>query len=77
MTSSETAAELVAKAQAVLLDFDGPICAVFAGYRAHEVAAEIMKRAATAGYALRPDDPDDPISVYKATTGWIPTSFQP
>ena len=72
MTSSETAAELVAKAQAVLLDFDGPICAVFAGYRAHEVAAEIMKRAATAGYALRPDDPDDPISVYKATTGMDP-----
>lgn len=72
MTSSETAAELVAHAQAVLLDFDGPICSVFAGYRAHEVAAEIMKRAAAAGYALRPDDPDDPISVYKATTGMDP-----
>lgn len=72
MTSSETAAELVAQAQAVLLDFDGPICSVFAGYRAHEVAAEIMKRAAAAGYLLRPDDPDDPISVYKATTGMDP-----
>jgi len=36
------------------------------------VAAEIMKRAATAGYALRPDNPDDPISVFKATTGMDP-----
>lgn len=58
--------------QAVLLDFDRPICAVFAGYLPHEVVAEIMKRAAKAGYALRPDDPDDPISVHKATTGMDP-----
>lgn len=69
MTSPERAADLVARAQVVLLDFDGPICAVFAGYRAHEVAAQIMKHASNAGIVLRPTDPDDPISVFKATTG--------
>ncbi|HET9646761.1 MAG TPA: hypothetical protein VFP34_00830 [Microlunatus sp.] len=52
MTKPETAAELIAQAQVVLLDFDGPICAVFAGYRAHEVAAKIMKHAANASIAL-------------------------
>ena len=75
LTSSETAADLVARAQVVLLDFDGPICAVFAGYRAHEVAAQIMKHAANAGIALGPDDPDDPISVFKATTGMGPEAI--
>jgi len=38
LTTSETAAELVARDQAVLLDFDGEIYVVFAGYCAHEWA---------------------------------------
>jgi HAD superfamily hydrolase (TIGR01509 family) len=75
MTSPEAAADLVARAQLVLLDFDGPICAVFAGYRAHEVAAQIMKHAANAGIVLRPADPDDPISVFKATAGMSPEAI--
>jgi len=75
LTSPETAADLVARAPVVLLDFDGPICAVFAGYRAHEVAAQIMKHAASAGIVLRPADPDDPISVFKATTGMDPKAI--
>lgn len=75
MTSPETAADLIARARVVLLDFDGPICAVFAGYRAHEVAAQIMKHAANAGIVLRPADPDDPISVFKATTGMDPDAI--
>jgi HAD superfamily hydrolase (TIGR01509 family) len=35
--------ELVAKAGGVLLDFDGPVCSIFAGYPAPEVA-ELMRR---------------------------------
>jgi HAD superfamily hydrolase (TIGR01509 family) len=69
LTSPETAADLVAAADAVLLDFDGPICAVFAAYRAHEVSEEIMRRVADAGIRLRPSDPNDPISVLRATAG--------
>jgi HAD superfamily hydrolase (TIGR01509 family) len=35
-------AELLAETDAILLDFDGPICRIFAGYPAADVAAELV-----------------------------------
>ncbi len=36
-----TLEDLLARTNALVLDFDGPICAVFAGYPAAAVAAEL------------------------------------
>ncbi|MFG2604154.1 HAD family hydrolase [Streptomyces sp. NPDC048514] len=35
--------ELIARAQVVLWDFDGPICRLFAGHKAERVAAELVE----------------------------------
>lgn len=35
-----TAAELIERTSALLLDFDGPVCSLFAGYPAHSIAEE-------------------------------------
>jgi len=37
-----TAADVYARARAVLLDFDGPMCSVFAAVSPHAVAAEML-----------------------------------
>ncbi|MFJ9154663.1 HAD family hydrolase [Streptomyces sp. NPDC102270] len=44
--TAETArlASLVASARYVLWDMDGPICRLFAGYPAHEIAGELVKK---------------------------------
>ena len=34
-------AEILARSQVVLLDFDGPVCAVFGGLSDHDVAVEL------------------------------------
>ncbi|HET6483364.1 MAG TPA: HAD family phosphatase [Actinoplanes sp.] len=36
-------ARLLAEVDAVLLDFDGPVCSVFAGYPARDVAADLVE----------------------------------
>jgi HAD superfamily hydrolase (TIGR01509 family) len=36
-------ARLIAEVDAVLLDFDGPVCSIFAGYPAANVAAELVE----------------------------------
>lgn len=69
MTLANAAAALVHQARAVLLDFDGPICPVFAGYAAHEVATAVSRVAAARGVTLKPADPLDPISAFRATAG--------
>jgi HAD superfamily hydrolase (TIGR01509 family) len=48
-----TLVELVAGADALLLDFDGPICAVFAGYTAATIAGEL--RALVAAHGVTAD----------------------
>jgi HAD superfamily hydrolase (TIGR01549 family) len=40
-----TLGELVARAEALILDFDGPVCSVFAGYPPEQVAAEMIEQA--------------------------------
>ena len=48
------AADLVARAQVVLLDFDGPICSVFAGYPAVRAVSAILRALEAAGFDVRP-----------------------
>ena len=35
--------QLLADVDAILLDFDGPVCGVFSGYPAHDVAADLVE----------------------------------
>jgi phosphoglycolate phosphatase len=48
------AADLVARAQVVLLDFDGPICSVFAGYPAVRAVSAMLRALEAAGFDVRP-----------------------
>ena len=49
-----SAADLVARARVVLLDFDGPICSVFAGYPAVRAVSAILRALEAAGFEVRP-----------------------
>ncbi|MGE3414085.1 MAG: HAD family hydrolase [Dehalococcoidia bacterium] len=67
--------ELLATIEAVLFDFDGPICSVFAGYPAPKVAEHLRLDL----QALRPDlvwsaagRSDDPLRVLIDTPAWGP-----
>lgn len=57
-----SAADLVARARVVLLDFDGPICSVFAGYPSVRAVTAILRALEAAGFDLRPEwiDREDP-----------------
>lgn len=63
------ASQLIEQSPTVLLDFDGPICAVFAGYSASSCSAAMLGRAAELGVKLYPADPIDPISVLRSLVG--------
>jgi phosphoglycolate phosphatase len=68
------AAELLAQSRALLLDFDGPICSVFAGISDHVVADQLRGVLADGGHTDLPDavatihDPFD-VLRYAATLG--------
>ncbi|TVT36399.1 HAD-IA family hydrolase [Amycolatopsis rhizosphaerae] len=69
-----TAAELLAQAQALLIDFDGPICSIFAGIPAHVVADQLRTVLADGGHTNLPAEvatTKDPFDVfrYAATLG--------
>jgi beta-phosphoglucomutase-like phosphatase (HAD superfamily) len=51
----------------LLIDFDGPVCSVFAGVPAPEVAQQLRASLITAGFDLGADaqDEDDPIEVFR------------
>ncbi|GAA1963420.1 HAD family phosphatase [Amycolatopsis minnesotensis] len=68
------ARELLANAKALLLDFDGPICSVFAGLPASAVAEQLRVVLADGGHTELPEsvaNADDPFDVfrYAATLG--------
>lgn len=48
-------ADLVARAQVVLLDFDGPICSVFAGHPAVRAVTATLRALEAAGFEVRPE----------------------
>jgi HAD superfamily hydrolase (TIGR01509 family) len=50
-----SAADLVAQARAVLLDFDGPICSVFAGYPAVRAVSAALRALEAGGFDVRPE----------------------
>ncbi|MFF3868015.1 HAD family hydrolase [Micromonospora sp. NPDC001898] len=60
---------LLAGVSAVLLDFDGPICSVFAGYPAPQVAAELVDVLRRHGVHVPPDlaSEPDPLEVLRRT----------
>ncbi|MGW3966843.1 HAD family hydrolase [Amycolatopsis sp. NPDC005003] len=68
------AAEVLARARALLLDFDGPVCSVFAGIPASTVANQLRGVLADCGHADLPEaiaasaDPFD-VFQYAATLG--------
>jgi phosphoglycolate phosphatase len=68
------AADVLARARALLLDFDGPVCSVFAGIPASTVADQLREVLAIGGHTELPDaartsaDPFD-VFQYAATLG--------
>ncbi|MEW9556377.1 HAD family hydrolase [Nonomuraea sp. NPDC050783] len=68
------AADLVRQADAVLLDFDGPVCSIFAGLPAPVVAARLKQVLVKEGAEL-PEDVealDDPLKVLRRTADIAP-----
>ena len=50
-----SAADLVARARVVLLDFDGPICSVFAGYPSARAVIATLRALEAAGFDVPPE----------------------
>ncbi|MFG2889296.1 HAD family hydrolase [Streptomyces sp. NPDC048248] len=59
----------LARASAVLFDFDGPLCDVFAGMPAPEVAGELARQAAAVDHSLsaKLSETGDPLEVLRLT----------
>jgi phosphoglycolate phosphatase len=76
----ETLRRILANTEALLLDFDGPICSVFAGFPARIVANQLRDILAEGGHKVLPDeveDSTDPFDVLKhaATLGDLEASY--
>ncbi|WP_370932515.1 hypothetical protein [Amycolatopsis sp. cg13] len=67
MPEDVTSAEIVARAANVLLDFDGPVCAVFGEITDRAVANELRAEGATRGLSFPADvaETGDPFEVLK------------
>ncbi len=65
---------LVARARCLLLDFDGPVCAVYAGLPAAQVARMLRDQLAADGYRVPEPDPatEDPLDVFRGTSQLSP-----
>lgn len=66
--------ELIAHTQHVLLDFDGPICSVFAGITARAVASRLSKVLTNAGITPLTEvtDTDDPFDLLRYALAHTP-----
>ncbi|MFG1607184.1 HAD family hydrolase [Actinoplanes sp. NPDC049265] len=62
-------ARLLAEVDAILLDFDGPVCGIFAGYPAPKIAAELVELLQRRGVDLPPDlaAETDPLEILRWT----------
>jgi HAD superfamily hydrolase (TIGR01509 family) len=68
MTRPETGlAEIISRSRHILLDFDGPVCTVFARTPASTVAERLRNALETAGITLPPhvQAEDDPMEVFR------------
>ncbi|MGH3832259.1 MAG: HAD family hydrolase, partial [Pseudonocardiaceae bacterium] len=70
----ETLRHILARTTALLLDFDGPVCSVFAGLPAHTVVTQLCTVLTDGGYGDPPieiEKSDDPFKVltYAASLG--------
>jgi beta-phosphoglucomutase-like phosphatase (HAD superfamily) len=68
---SPVLAEIIERTCCLLLDFDGPVCNVFAGLPASTVAARLRGLLVESGVALpsHMDDWDDPFEALRLTSG--------
>ncbi len=68
-------ARLLAEVDAILLDFDGPVCSIFAGYPAPKVAAELVDMLQRQRVAMPPGltTEQDPLEVLR----WAGTAGDP
>ncbi|MEV3937316.1 HAD-IA family hydrolase [Glycomyces sp. NPDC049804] len=61
-------------AKCLLLDFDGPVCSVFAGYPAHQIASELVEAVSRfdvqLGLSLK--DEHDPMEVLRVAAADLP-----
>jgi phosphoglycolate phosphatase len=60
--------ELIAAAECVLFDFDGPLAGLFGTYRAHEVAGVLLRRLEDWGMSPALTAPDNPLQVLRDTS---------
>ncbi|GIM97533.1 HAD family hydrolase [Paractinoplanes toevensis] len=62
-------ARLIAETDAILFDFDGPVCSIFAGYPAPKIAAELVELLQRRGVSLPPQlaSETDPLEVLRWT----------
>jgi HAD superfamily hydrolase (TIGR01549 family) len=66
---------LLAEVDAILLDFDGPVCSIFAGYPAPKIAAELIDALQRQGARIPPSlaTEPDPLEVLR----WAGTAGDP
>jgi beta-phosphoglucomutase-like phosphatase (HAD superfamily) len=69
-----TLEEIIADTRHLLLDFDGPVCSVFAGIPADTVARQLRDSLTAAGVALPAgiEDVDDPLEVFRQAASISP-----
>jgi phosphoglycolate phosphatase-like HAD superfamily hydrolase len=64
---SRSLEELLGQAKCILLDFDGPVCSIFAGWPAPNVAEAMRQQLVADGFAIEGPavDSDDPLAVLR------------
>ncbi|GAA3019358.1 HAD family hydrolase [Streptosporangium longisporum] len=72
---TETLTEIFRRSRAVLLDFDGPVCSIFAGLPAPVVADRLKQLLQDEGAELPQDvaELDDPLKVLRRTAFFAPS----
>jgi hypothetical protein len=65
---AESHTSVLGRARAILLDFDGPVCSVFAGQPVHQIASELIKLLRRHGATL-PTEMDDEDDLWKSFAG--------
>jgi len=74
VTEANRLASIIEHARVLLIDFDGPICSIFAGYPAPTVAEELRQLVAALGCDIpgEPEADDGPIRVLRLAANTCP-----